>query len=99
MAESPALMSMVTASSLLDGNHQLAEPTQDVVQAASLLLDMESLHPRGQGAKDGVHFELPKCWPTHMCGPQPNAMCSAEPRVTSNLCGSGNLRSSRFAAP
>src|SRR6516164_204613 len=58
MAESPALMSMVTAGSLLDGNHQLAEPTQDVVQVASLLLDMESLHPRGQGAKDGDHFEL-----------------------------------------
>src|SRR5262245_41234345 len=45
------------ARRLLDGNHQLAEPTQDVVQVASLLLDMESLHPRGQGAKDGVHFE------------------------------------------
>src|SRR5262245_32417921 len=58
MAESPALMSMVTASSLIDGNHQLAEPTQDVVQVASLLLDTESLHPRSQGAKDGVHFEL-----------------------------------------
>jgi hypothetical protein len=39
-----------------------------------------------------------KCWPTHMCGPQPKASCSTELRVTSNVFGLGNFRSSRFVA-
>jgi hypothetical protein len=39
-----------------DGNDQLVEPAQDVVQVSSHLLDMESLDPGGQGKKDGVHF-------------------------------------------
>ncbi len=43
--------------SLFDGNDQLTEAAKDVVQAASLLLDMESLNSRGQGAKDSIHFE------------------------------------------
>jgi hypothetical protein len=44
-------------ASLFDGNDQLTEAAKDVVQAASLLLDMESLNSRGQGAKVGIHFE------------------------------------------
>jgi len=40
-----------------------------------------------------------KCKPMQACGPEPNATCSAALRVTSNRCGSENLRSSRFWAP
>lgn len=32
---------------LFDGNDQLAKTAKDVVQVASLLLDMEALNPRG----------------------------------------------------
>src|SRR6266481_588366 len=42
---------------------QLAEPAEDVVEVASLLLDMESLDPGGKGKKDGVHFELRQMLP------------------------------------
>src|SRR5260370_31564806 len=40
-----------------NGNDELTETPKDVVQVANLFQNMESLNPRSQSAKDGIHFK------------------------------------------
>jgi hypothetical protein len=75
-------------------NDQLAKTAQDVVEVAILFPDVKSANPE----KMAFISSCAKCWPMHICGPRPNAICSADPRVTSNLWGSENLRA-REEAP
>src|SRR5260370_16063035 len=77
LAETGLIVPQLPASILFDGNDQLAEPAEDVVEVASLLLDMESLDPGGKGKKDGVHFELRQMLPNaHVRSPtKRNVLC------------------------
>jgi len=60
---------------LFDGDNQLAEAAQDVVQRALFRLDLEALDLPGERGEEGTQSPA---WRDscqgHMCGPAPNAM-------------------------
>ena len=67
---------------LFDGNINLLEPRRTLLRLRTSCRIWNCLTLAAKAQKTAFISSFAKCWPMHICDPQPNATCSAEPRVT-----------------